>query len=369
MNELRAEEKYWVWLSSIDGVFAKWFYILQSVYIAPKGVWEHADDILKDIPNFPPQIADAVVKARGNGYFDALFEKIDQKGLSVTTAVSPDYPYTLLSLDDPPPVLYYKGNLPEIWERSVSIVGTRQPTRNGARIVRKIAEEIAAQDVLVVSGMARGIDTAAHMGALDAGGTTVAVLGCGAEEVYPKENRELYERIIQNGAVLSEFRPDTPPIAENFPRRNRIIAAVSGATVVSEGGVKSGARITADIALSLGRQVFAIPCEPGSSVSALPISLLKSGAALLSESGDLMEAMEWKPRTPKRRNENKKKPGLDFFQEQIYNSLLKGDLTAEQLADRLNEPVSRTGSALTIMEMLDVVERLPGNVYSVKQRI
>lgn len=366
MNDIDAAERYWVWLSSIDGVFAKWFYILQSFYIEPQKVWEHAGDILSDIPRFPPQVAGAVLKARNDGYMNILFDSIEKKGLNVTTAVSADYPYSLHDLPDPPPVLYYKGILPDIWERSVSIVGTRRPTRNGEKFAREIASEIAAQDVLVVSGMARGIDTAAHEGALDAKGATIAVLGCSAETVYPKENRALYDRIKENGAVLSEFRPDTPPIAENFPQRNRIIAAISGATIVSEGGVKSGARITADLALSLGRQVFAIPCDPKSEVSALPISLLKSGASLLSETADLMEAMDWKPHIRKNKKENKKNLSLDFFQERIYNSLLKGDLTPEQLSDRLKVPIGSVGSALTIMEMMDVVERMPGNLYSIK---
>ena len=279
MNDLSADERYWVWLASIDGVFAKWFYILQSVFLEPKAVWEHAGDIPSAIPNFPTGIARAIADARNPEYFDRIFENIEKCALHVTTAVTQNYPYTLEALTEPPPVLYYKGRLPDVWERSVSIVGTRKPSRNGEKIVRKIAREIAAQDVIVVSGMARGIDTAAHEGALDADGVTVAVLGCGADVVYPKENRMLYERIAERGAVLSEFRPGTPPVAENFPRRNRIIAAISGATVVSEGGRRSGARITADLALTLGRQVFAIPCEPGSDVFCTAYIFTEIGSA------------------------------------------------------------------------------------------
>ena len=366
MNDLSTDERYWVWLASIDGVFAKWFYILQSVFFEPKAVWEHAGDIPSAIPNFPTRIAKAIADARDPKYLDRIFEDIEKCALHVTTAITQNYPYTLEVLTEPPPVLYYKGRLPDVWDRCVSIVGTRKPSRNGEKFVRKIACEIAAQDVTVVSGMARGIDTAAHEGTLDANGVTVAVLGCGADVVYPKENMTLYERIAERGTVLSEFRPGTPPIAENFPRRNRIIAALSGATVVSEGGRKSGARITADLALSLGRQVFAIPCEPGSDVSALPIFLLKSGASLLSESADLMDAMNWKMKQNIQKKVNNNIFRLDFFQEQLYNSLLKGTLTAEQLADRLDVPVSRVNSALTIMEVMGAVESLPGNGYGIK---
>ena len=369
MNELSEEERYWVWLAGIDGVFVKWFYILQSVYPRIRSLFECPERIRRDIPNFPPQIAASVQNAANREYIDAMFEQIREKGLCVTTALSTDYPYTLQALSDPPPVLYYKGMLPSLWERSVSVVGTRRPTRNGERFVRKITEEIAMQDVVVVSGMARGIDSAAHAGALAADGQTVAVLGCGADIVYPKENKKLYERIAEKGAVLSEFRPGTPPVAENFPRRNRIIAALSGATVVSEGGIKSGAGITADIALTLGKQVFAIPCEPGSDVSALPISLLKSGAFILSESADLMDVMGWEKSMFKNKKENKTGLGLDFFQEQIYNSLLKGNLNADQLANRLGVPVGKVNSALTVMELMGAVERLPGNNYCIQEPI
>ena len=365
MNEMSADEMYWVWLSGLDGVFPKWFYMLQSVFLEPKKVWECANDIQKQLPQFPKALAENIRKAKSAEYFDGLFEYLQENDISFVTAVSGDYPYTLQSLTDPPPVLYYKGTLPTIWERSVSIVGTRKPTRNGVKTAQDMAAKIAAQGVLVVSGMARGIDTAAHTGALSAGGVTVAVLGTGVDEIYPKENKELYHNIIESGAVVSEFRPKTPPIAGNFPQRNRIIAALTAATIVSEGGVRSGARITADIALTLGRQVFAIPCDIGSDVSSLPIGLLKSGAELLSGSSDLMEAMGWKNRPAANKKKDIKKYRLDFLQEQIYNSLLKGDMTLEMLADEMEVPISQLGSALTMMEMLGAVVCLPGNYFSV----
>jgi DNA processing protein len=366
MTELSREEIYWVWLSSIDGVFPKWFYMLQGAFLEPRNVWDCPGDILKRLPNFPQNIAENIKMARTDQYLEGLLANIRAKGIAALTAASQKYPYTLCALPDPPPVLYIKGALPELWERSVSVVGTRNPTRNGKISARNMAYSIALQDVAVVSGMARGIDTAAHTGALEAGGRTVAVLGSGVDVVYPKENRELYDRIVECGAVISEFRPGTPPLSGNFPRRNRIIAALSAATIVSEGGEKSGARITADIALSLGRQVFAIPCDIGSDVAALPIALLKSGAALISESRDLMDAMGWKIRDASGPKKESGKNMLDFLQEQIYNSLLKGELTAEQLAGVINVPISELNTALTMMEFSGVVVCLPGNYFSIK---
>lgn len=361
------EEMYWVWLSSIDGVFPKWFYLLQSVFLEPKNVWDCAGEILARLPNFPGNIAENIKKARTEKYLEGLLTDIRAKGIKALPAASQKYPYTLHALPDPPPVLYCKGTLPEIWERSVSVVGTRRPTRAGMLSARKMAASIAMQDVVVVSGMARGIDTAAHTGALEAGGRTVAVLGSGVDVVYPKENKDLYDKIIEHGAVISEFRPGTPPLSGNFPRRNRIIAALSGATIVSEGGEKSGARITADIALSIGRQVFAIPCDIGSDVAALPIALLKSGASLISESRDLMDAMGWKIRNPVGQKKEPSKNVLDFLQEQIYNSLLKGELTTEQLASEINAPINEINTALTMMEFADVVVCLPGNYFSINR--
>ena len=361
------EEMYWVWLSGIDGVFPKWFYLLQSVYLEPKNVWDCAGEISARLPNFPRNIAENIKKARTEKYLEELFAAISAKKIVPLTAASQKYPYTLHSLPEPPPVLYCRGTLPEIWERSVSVVGTRKPTRNGMLTARNMAYSIALQDVVVVSGMARGIDTAAHTGALEAGGKTVAVLGSGVDVVYPRENKDLYEKIIDTGAVISEFRPGTPPLSGNFPRRNRVIAALASAIIVSEGGVRSGARITTDIALSIGRQVFAIPCDIGSDVAELPISLLKSGAALISECSDLMEAMGWKTKDTARQKKERSKNVLDFLQEQIYNSLLKGELTIEQLASEINLPINEINAALTMMEFAGVIVCLPGNYFSINR--
>jgi DNA processing protein len=364
MNGPDGEERYWLWLASVDGVFSKWFYKLLGAFFEPRAVWENAEEIPRKIPDFPKDLARNILKAKNAEYLDGLVAYMEESRICYVTASNAEYPYPLHDLNDPPPVLYYKGTLPNLWERSVSVVGTRKPTRNGAKTAETIAAELGSQGVLIVSGMARGIDAAAHKGAIAAGGTTVAVLGCGADVVYPKENEEIYKKIQDNGAVVSEFKPKSAPIAGNFPKRNRIIAALSCATVVSEGGEKSGARITADVALSLGRQVFAIPCDIGSSVSSLPVSLIKSGAEVLAGSRDLMEYMGWKTGAARRAKKNPQKYVLDFLQEQIYNSLLKGDSTLEMLAEELEAPIGSIGAALTRMELMGAIDCLPGNRFS-----
>ncbi len=358
-------ERCWLWLASVDGVFSKWFYKLLGVYLEPQEVWRDAEKITARMPEFPKELARNILAVRNAEYLDALTAYMEESRICYVTPLGADYPYPLHDLADPPPVLYYRGALPEVWERSVAIVGTRNPTRNGAKTAGTIAGELAAQDVLIVSGMARGIDAAAHKGAILAGGVTVAVLGSGADVVYPKENEEIYNKIIENGAVVTEFKPKTAPIGGNFPKRNRIIAALSQATVVSEGGEKSGARITADMALSLGRQVFAIPCDIGSKVASLPVSLIKSGAEVLAGSRDLMESMGWEESRKTVPKKAAKKYVLDFLQEQIYNSLLKGDLTLEMLAEEMDAPIGSIGAALTRMELMGAVACLPGNRFSV----
>lgn len=365
MSGVDAEDRYWLWLAGVDGLFSKWFYKLIGVFLEPKEVWENAEAIPLKIPGFPKELALNILKARNKEYLDGLVAYMEESRICYVTAASPEYPYPLHDLADPPPVLYYKGTLPALWERSVAIVGTRNPTRNGEKTAGTLAAEIAAQDVIIVSGLARGIDAAAHKGAILAGGCTVGVLGCGADVVYPKENEELYERIIENGAIVSEFKPKTAPIAGNFPKRNRIIAALSQATVVSEGGERSGARITADIALSLGRQVFAVPCDIGSQVASLPVSLIKSGAEVLAGSRDLLTSMGWDTGRKTVAKKSSKKYVLDFLQEQIYNSLLKGDLGLEELAEVLEAPIGQIGAALTRMELMGAVDCLPGNRFSV----
>ena len=204
----------------------------------------------------------------------------------------PGYPKALLELHDPPVTLHVRGERPEALERpAVAIVGARSCSAYGAQAARTLARDLAVAGVVVVSGMARGVDAEAHRGALEAGGLTVAVLGCGIDRDYPARHAELARRIAAGGLIVSEYPPGMEPAPWRFPARNRIIAALARATVIVEARERSGALITTDFALELGRDVFAVPGEIFSALSTGTNSLLRQGAAPLLEVGDVLDAL------------------------------------------------------------------------------
>ncbi len=210
-----------------------------------------------------------------------------------------DYPPLLAQLHDPPERLYLRGGSRELLARpAVAVVGARSCSGYGAQVARTLARELAAAGLVIVSGLARGIDAEAHRGALEAGGGTVAVLGCGIDRDYPARHAELARRVVGAGAVVSEYAPGIEPAPWRFPARNRIIAGLALATVVVEARERSGALITADFALELGREVFAVPGEITSALSAGTNRLIRQGAAPLLEAGDVLAALGLEPAAP-----------------------------------------------------------------------
>ena len=200
-----------------------------------------------------------------------------------------DYPSLLKEISDPPSLLFVRGTLVPEDCRAVALVGSRKPTLAGVQITRTLAADLASAGITVVSGLARGIDTAAHLGALEAGGRTIAVLGSGIDVVYPSENTEVARRIAGRGAVVSELAPGNAPLRFNFPRRNRLISGLSLGTVVIEAGARSGALITAGFALDQNRAVFAVPGAPGYARSKGANSLIKQGAKLVETTQDILD--------------------------------------------------------------------------------
>lgn len=219
-------------------------------------------------------------------------ELAHNQGIRILTFEDSEYPKNLLSIEDAPPVLYVKGNLSCLNQPlSLAVVGARNASLPGRKLASKIAYELTEEGIMIISGMARGIDTAAHKGAMYAKGqqgSTIAVLGTGVDIAYPSENQKLYQQIATNGAVISEFPLGTEPTANNFPRRNRIVSALSDGTLVVEATLHSGSLITARLAMEQGRDVFAIPGFPSDGRSAGPNKLIKDGAALVENATDIL---------------------------------------------------------------------------------
>ena len=233
---------------------------------------------------------------RGSLFEDAhqLIYSAQKSGFGLLVWGAHNYPERLFEVADPPPLLWVKGTLEPGDKLAVSLVGSRQASRGGLLAARRLAREGAAMGLTIISGLAKGVDTQVHRGALEAGGRTVGVLGCGLDWVYPKENAALYEEIAQNGAVVSEFSPATRPAPVNFPRRNRVIAGLSLAVVVVEAGERSGALITARLGLELNREVMALPGPAGALFARGANRLIKNGAALVENMAEVV--LEIKPR-------------------------------------------------------------------------
>ncbi len=217
--------------------------------------------------------------------------KVQKAGASLLTLADADYPNILRQLDDSPPVLYVRGQLLQKDDLALAVVGTRTASRYGRDAAHYLSKQLAAQHVTIVSGLAQGIDAAAHQGALDAGGRTIAVLGCGIERIYPRENTALAENILQNGAILTEYPIGTPPSAANFPRRNRLLSGLARGVLIVEAPDHSGALITATAALEQGRDVFAVPGNIFSAASRGTNRLIQDGAKLVMGVPDILSEL------------------------------------------------------------------------------
>ncbi|MBO6304899.1 MAG: DNA-processing protein DprA [Selenomonadaceae bacterium] len=267
-------------LKETHGIGDKVLQDLLARFSFAKAVWEADEGELKQAEVLKEDVLKNFIKFRAsNPYFpEKLMESCKKCNAKTVAITDENFPFMLKELKNPPSMLYYKGTLPAKTDLCIAMVGSRNFTNYGKEAAEMIAEDLARYGVVVVSGAARGIDTAAHVGALKAG-RTVAVLGCGIDYVYPPENRKLFYEIVEKGgAIISEYKPGTSPYPAFFPARNRIISGLSHGTVVVEAGRKSGALITADHAVNDNRDVFAVPGSIFSNMSAGPNWLLTEGA-------------------------------------------------------------------------------------------
>ena len=360
-------EEYWIWLSSVEGIGAKRFYQLLSLYEDARSVWDAMGG-----PLTPPDIREALGPAtleklraaRDERYFYTLFDRLERGGIRAVTRLSDAYPPALTGIYDPPPTLYVRGDCPLDGDRNLAIVGSRQCTRDGQRAAREFAEGLAGNGVTVVSGMARGIDSWAHRGALDGHGPTVAVLGCGVDVVYPPENdRLLHEILDSGGAVISELLPGTPPVPGNFPARNRIISGLTEGTLLVEGARASGAMITVNLALEQGRDVFAVPGGIYSPQSSAPNRMILEGATPVLSHWDILEYYRWAQRPAENPVPSAKREPLEPEEEAVVAPLRAEALSFEELAAATGFTAAKLNSHLTMLELRGIIEKVPGGMY------
>lgn len=280
--------------------------------------------------------------------------------ISLITPADSEYPAALRTIFDPPSPLYVRGKILPCDAIAVAIVGARRATEYGKAVAQWLARQLAQSGVTVVSGLARGVDAAAHRGALEAGGRTIAVLGCGPDIIYPPEHRSLMAEVIGQGAVVSEFAPGTPPHGGQFPQRNRIISGLSLGVVVVEGREDSGALITADAALEQGREVFAVPGRIFDATTRAPHRLLQEGAKLVQRVEDILQELHLPVRaalTPAAA------APLDPVEGAVYRHLSLTPQHIDHLAAACGLPIAATSRALTALECKGLAVALPGNRY------
>jgi len=320
---------------------------------------------LRNIPDLPAHAVRAL-RAGAKDPLDRALKSIEQHNVSLLCFNDPAYPDRLRHICDPPPLLYVKGGLAPEDLNSISIVGTRRATHYGKTAAVKLAGDLARLGVTIISGLAYGIDAAAHKGALDAGGRTLAVLGCGVDVVYPRSNEKLYEQIPASGAVISELPMGTQPDPGFFPMRNRIVSGISLGTLVIEAPLKSGALITARYALEHGREVFAVPGSIFSPYNEGCHKLLKDGAKLVENVYDIIAEVErniegnappdQEPATPK---EIPLKPD----EKKIFNFLSMVPAHIDMIGEECGLSASQTAAALMVLEIKGLAQQLSGKMF------
>jgi DNA processing protein len=285
-----SEHRYWLGLSLISGIGPKRLTQLAAVFDAMADAW-HADERKLRSAGVESAAVSAIVQGRSAIDLDSEVDKVRKAGVTLVTIMDPAYPELLKEVEDAPALIYVRGSLTEADSRALGVVGTRKATRYGEDAAYHLARHLVQHDVTVVSGLAQGIDAAAHRGALAGNGRTIAVMGCGLDIVYPRSHADLARRITNNGALISEFPLGTEPVAANFPRRNRIISGMSLGLMVVEAPRGSGALITAGYAAEQGREVFAVPGNIFNPMSIGANQLIQDGAKLVCSVEDILSEL------------------------------------------------------------------------------
>ncbi len=367
---------YWLALCRVEGLGLRSAHKLIEHCGSPQAAY-HASLTELEACGLPAHVAQAIFAQAGLKEAEEEIERAEKLGCRLVIYPDSEYPPILKETADPPLVLYVQGDVQVLSRYAVAIVGTRRPTAYGLQVAHRVANDLAQRQLVIVSGMARGIDAAAHRGALEAEGKTVAVYGCGLDVVYPREHKRLAEKIISSGAVISEFPLGTAPTPENFPIRNRIISGLSLGAVIVEAAEFSGSLITARLALEQNREVFAVPGNITSAQSFGPNHLIKQGAKLVDQWVDVIEELPAAIRVqllpPVEASEQADAPAhseslfeqsLTPDQKAVYEVLRADEaLFVDSIVGALSLPGPRVLAVLLELEMSGLVRQLRGKTF------
>ncbi len=351
------EKRFWVGFNLVKGIGAVRLRALLQHFGSLEVAWNAPQDALQ-AAGLSSRLARLVTQARERIDLEAYLGKVLSRGISILTWENDLYPARLKEIDQPPPVLYLRGTLTSEDTWAVAVVGTRRVSAYGRQVAEELATYLAANGLTIVSGLARGVDALAHQGALKAGGRTLAILGSGVDQIYPPEHAQLVEKVIANGAVISDYPPGTPPDLPNFPPRNRIISGLSMATEVVEAGETSGALITAQFALDQGREVFAVPGNILAPQSRGTNRLIEQGAHLMLSPRDVLDFLNL-TRVSTQRQVRQALPA-DEVDAGLLKVLYQEPLHVDEIGTQTGLPIERISAALTMMDSRDWSGRQAG---------
>lgn len=355
------EKKYWIGFNQVKGIGAVRFKQIQAHFGDLSIAWHAPIEAFREI-GLPERVLKNIDQLRGTLDLDRYFENIVQGDARVVTLLDEDYPVLLREIDQSPPVIYVKGRLIPADEFAVAMVGTRRVTAYGQQVARETSTFLAGHGLTIVSGLARGVDALAHQHALQAGGRTIAVLGCGVDVVYPPEHRQLAEAIVENGALISDYPMGTQPEGINFPPRNRIISGLSLATIVVEAGERSGALITADFALEQGRDVFAVPGNVFSPASRGTNRLIQNGAFVMVSPQDVLDVLDLS-QVEDYKDARQVLPA-DTTEAKILQVMDYEPIHIDEICNAVGLPVEKVSATLTLMELKGMVQHVGGMRYT-----
>lgn len=354
--------KYWVGLSLVNGIGPIRLKRLVEHFGSPERVWKASKEELTAVSGIYLKQAQEILKTRESVDLDRFLRYCKEEEIQILSPEDSEFPANLMHIFDPPSVIYYRGTLMAEDVYSIAIVGSRKMTAYGRRVTRMLARDLVVKGFTIVSGMALGVDGVAHQAALEAGGRTIAVLGSGLNQIYPREHTQLYDEIIRSGAVVSTYPPETFPEKGHFPARNRIISGLSLGTLVVEAGKRSGALITADQALEQNREVFAVPGSIFNNQSYGTNALIQKGAKLVTSAQDLFDELgELAIRRELPCGKSVEKlPALTLVQTQVLSLLERGEVGFDQLLEQIEISVSELNTVLLELELMGLVLQEPG---------
>lgn len=315
--------------------------------------------ILREIKGIDEELAQRIVNYKRDEETEERIKKAKELKVKVFSYLDEDYPENLKGLPSSPPFLFIRGEIKKEDKLAIAVIGTRRATYYGKMVAERLASQLAEEGIVIVSGLARGVDTKAHIGTLKAKGRTIAVLGCGIDVYYPPENRKLQNEIAEKGALVSEFNLGTPPFAMNFPKRNRIISGLSLGVVAVEAGKSSGVMNTVNWALDQNREVFAVPGGILSKASEGTNRLIKEGAKPITSIDDILMELG----LSKKKKEKAIPVQLSKEEEIIFSLLSDKPIYVDELTEFLGKPVSEVLTHLLNLEMKGLVRQLPGKQY------